>query len=321
MSADSFKRRDFLKLLGWSSLLCAVPQGCRPAVDPTIPVAMVKHADTGYAVFRAVELAGGFGFISPGDSVLIKIALNSPSPFPATTSPDMVRQVVSLLKAAGAGDIIVADKSPSWQDTEACLAQTGIQAAAVEAGARTVVFQDDDMVPVQPAGAVHWPGGFHVPALFSQVHHVIVLPTLRTHQMAGFTMGMKLFVGALPQEDRYAMHASPWFHQAIAEIALCTDRVRMSVLDARQGFNRGGPDSGNLIQPGMIIASPDLAAADAAGLALLRASGALVTGVWNNPVIRRGAEVLSPNLSGAAIKLAAEGVEGLERIKAQLRCS
>ncbi len=65
-----------------------------------------------------------------------------------------------------------------------------------------------------------WPRGFSIPALFDQVDHIIVLPTLRTHSGAGFTMGMKIFVGALPQDDRNVMHGSINFHKAIAENAL-----------------------------------------------------------------------------------------------------
>ncbi len=321
MSSGTFKRREFLKLLGCAPLLCAFPlnQGCKPLPGTTSSVALVKNADDAAAIAHAIDLAGGFGFLSPGDSVLIKVALNSPNPFPATTSPFMVGRIISLLKEHGAGDVFVGDQSPTWQDTRQCLEQTGIYQAILDAGAVPVIFQDGELIHVQPAGASHWPRGFSVPALFNQVDHIIVLPTLRTHSMAGFTMGMKIFVGALPQDDRTVMHGSLNFLKAIAEISLCTDKIRLSVLDARQGFNTDGPDSGNLITPGIVIASTDLVAADTVGLALLRASGAAGTAVWNHPIIRRGVEVRSPWLSAATLKLIAEGVDIIDDIKAQLR--
>ena len=321
MSSGVFKRREFLKLLGCAPLLCALPlnQGCKPSPGTTISsVSLVKNADDASAIARAVDLAGGFGFLSPGDSVLIKIALNSPNPFPATTSPFMVSRIVSLLKEHGAGEVFVGDQSPTWQDTRQCLEQTGIHQAILDAGAVPVIFQEGDLIHVQPDSAAHWQRGFSVPALFDQVDHIIVLPTLRTHSMAGFTMGMKIFVGALPQDDRNAMHGSLHFHKAIAEISLCTDKIRLSVLDARQGFNTGGPDSGNLITPGIVMASTDLVAADTVGLALLRASGAVGTTVWNHPIIRRGVEVHSPWLSPATLKLISEGVDNIDDIKDQL---
>ncbi|MCX5894303.1 MAG: DUF362 domain-containing protein, partial [Proteobacteria bacterium] len=252
MSQNNLDRREFLKLLGCSSLLLSLPtgSGCRGPATTSVSVSLVKNPDDAYSVKRAIELAGGLDFLHPGDSVLLKLALNSSNPFPATTSPVVVSELIGLLKKRHAGKIYVGDKSPAWQDTLDCMEKTGIYQAAVDAGAEVVVFEDEDMVPVKPENASHWPQGFSMPGIFNRVDHIIVLPTLRTHSLAGFTMGMKIFVGALPQTDRYSMHSSPLFRKAIAEIALCTDKFRLSLLDARQGFNSEGPDSGNLISPG-----------------------------------------------------------------------
>ena len=158
-----------------------------------------------------------------------------------------------------------------------------------------------------------------MPKIFTEVDHVVVLPTLRTHQMAGFTMGMKIFVGVLPQDERFAMHKSLAFFESIAEIALGTDKIRLSILDARQGFNSEGPDAGNLINPGIVIASKNLVAADAVGLALLKAEGAqILNTVWQHPTIKRGVQVHSPGLSSETLKLLTEGVDGIDAIKEQL---
>jgi uncharacterized protein (DUF362 family) len=115
------------------------------------------------------------------------------------------------------------------------------------------------------------------------------------------------------------MHGSLHFLKAIAEIALCTDKIRMSVLDARQGFNTDGPDSGNLITPGIVLASTDLVAADTVGLALLQVVGAAGAAVSTHPTISRGVEVHSPGLSPETLKLIAEGVDIIDDIKAPLR--
>ncbi len=326
MSIDKIDRRKFLKLVGCSSLLLTLPiiEGCQEKQPKTTSqVSLVKDSDETYALNRAIELVGGLDFLSPGDSVLLKLALNSSNPFPATTSPFVVSELIESLKDMGAGDIFVGDKSPTWQDTMNCLEETGIYQAAVDAGAEIAVFEDDDMVHVKPADAIHWPLGFSMPNLFKQVDHIIVLPTLRTHQLAGFTMGMKIFVGAIPQADRLAMHGSPNFLKAIAEIPLCTDKIRFSLLDARQGFNSGGPDSGNLITPDIIIASKDLIAADAVGLALLKAVGTTLelnnVSIWNHPTIKRGVQAYSPSLSFETIELLSEGVDNIEEILGQLR--
>jgi uncharacterized protein (DUF362 family) len=311
--------------MGYSSLLCALPvqQGCKNNLKTPIPVSLVNNSDDAYSISRAIELVNGFDFLKPGDSVLLKLALNSSNSFPATTSPYMVSQIVTLLKEHGAGDVFVGDKSPTWQDTINCMQKTGIYQAAQDAGAELVVFNDEDMIQVQPAQAIRWPDGFSMPKIFNQVEHIIVLPTLRTHQMAGFTMGMKIFVGALPQDDRFFIHKSLQFLEVIAEIALCTDKIRLSILDARQGFNSDGPDSGNLIKPDIVVASRDLVAADAVGLAMLKSIGTTTaltsTSVWNHPTIKRGIQVHSPDLSSDTLKLKAEGVDTIADIEDQLR--
>jgi uncharacterized protein (DUF362 family) len=322
---DDLDRREFLKLLGYSSLLLSVPllPGCEDAgVKTHALAALVKSTDHAFALKRAIQLVDGLSFLKPGDSVLLKLALNSPNPFPATTSPFVVQEIVALLKEHGAGDVLVGDKSPDWQDTLNCMKETGIHDAAVSAGARIVTFENEDMIAVQPEKAIHWPGGFFMPKIFTQVDHIIALPTLRTHQTAGFTMGMKIFVGALPQDDRFAMHRSVQFLESIAEISLGIANVRLSLLDARQGFNSGGPDSGDLIEPGIMIASTNLAAADAVGLALLKVIGTTpaltAIDVWDHPTIRRGIQIHSPGLSAATLKLLSEGVENIAAIKEQL---
>jgi uncharacterized protein (DUF362 family) len=318
---EMLDRRTFLKLMGWSSLAFTVPgtTACINKNKTPVYAALVKTADDDYSLRRALDLIDGLDFVRPGDSVLLKLALNSSNPFPATTSPFVVSEVVTLLKERGAGEVLVGDKSPSWQDTMNCLQQTGIYEAAIGAGAQVVVFEDKDMEAVKPENATHWPQGFSMPGVFSEVDHIVVLPTLRTHQMAGFTMGMKIFVGALPQNERAVMHSSPAFLESIAEIALGTDKIRLSILDARQGFNSKGPDAGNLIKPGIVIASKNLVAADAAGLALLKAEGAqILSTVWQHPTIKRGIQVHSPGLSSETLKLLSEGVENIDAIEEQL---
>ncbi|MCP4714538.1 MAG: DUF362 domain-containing protein [Deltaproteobacteria bacterium] len=319
-------RREFLKLIGSAPLLAplaAAFPGCIPApAGPPRTVALVKHNDDASALRQAVELAGGLDFLAPGDSVLLKIALNSCNSFPATTSPETITHLIGLLKEKGAGDIYVGDKSPTWQDTRACLKETGIADAVDAAGAELAVFEDDDMVPVQPADARFWPKGFSMPGIFNTVNHIIVLPTLRTHALADFTMGIKIMVGAIPQKDRFRMHSSAAFLQAIAEIMLCTDKLRLSVLDARQGFNRDGPDDGNLITPNIMIASHDIVAADIVGVALLQTTDTTPklkkTSVWHHPTIRHGIRVKSPGLGTSTLNIAAEGTDIIEEIQNKL---
>ncbi|MGA1869415.1 MAG: DUF362 domain-containing protein [bacterium] len=326
----TISRRQFIKLVGYSSLILSQPigGGCgsRPSQtksDTTFfTVSLVKDTDESYAIDRAIELAGGLNFILPGDTILLKLALNSPYPFPATTSPFIVAHLIKRLKERGAGEIYVGDKSPRWQDTMSCMEETGIYQTTVNAGAYIAIFEDNEMIPVKPVAATHWPVGFSIPTLFTRVDHIIALPTLRTHVHANFTMGIKSFVGALPQSDRDKMHNSLHFFERIAEIPLCTDKIRLSLLDARSGFNSEGPDSGNLITPGIIIASKNLVASDIAGLALLKSFGTTSqltsSDIWGHPTIKRAIEIYSPTLSIHTLNLVYEGIDNIEEIRNQL---
>lgn len=63
------------------------------------------------AVQETARAATDFGWLASGDSVLIKPALNSGNPYPATTSPEGIRAMVELLREKGAGRVIVSDMS------------------------------------------------------------------------------------------------------------------------------------------------------------------------------------------------------------------
>jgi len=61
------------------------------------------------AVRAAAESATDFSWLSKGDAVFIKPALNSGNPYPATTSPEAIGAVVEILKDKGARRVIVGD--------------------------------------------------------------------------------------------------------------------------------------------------------------------------------------------------------------------
>ena len=68
--------------------------------------------ENSYVLFKKiVEAATDFSWLSKGDRVLIKMALNSGNPYPATTDPWSVKCMVKLLREKGAGRILVGDKS------------------------------------------------------------------------------------------------------------------------------------------------------------------------------------------------------------------
>ena len=87
----------------------------------------------------------------------------------------------------------------------------------------------------------------------------------------------------------------PWgLKERLAEINLVV-RPSLIVMDGRQGFTDGGPDSGDLAHPGFIAAGSDPVAIDAIGLAHLRLEGANRAigegSVWAIPMMKRAVEI------------------------------
>ena len=289
----------------------------RNPVPSTTQVAMVRARDGLEAVNRAIEVAGGFDFIQPGQTVLIKPAMNSSNPFPATTDPAVVALVTELCRQRGAGLVVVADKPFFLKRADIVMQKSGIGPAAQGAGAEVVPLDDVEWTEIENPFAEHWGGSFAVPTLLSEVDHVIYLPTVRTHVLARFTMSLKNSVGLLGRWNCFFMHVSPSLPERIAEINLAV-RPSFYLLDGRKVFVEGGPDKGAEQAPGIVFAGRDPVACDAMGVALLKTLGTRKdlqnTSVWNQRMIRRAVQ-LGLGVDGPGkIEVKAEGVDEADKI-------
>jgi len=297
----NFSRRDFLKmvsLLGTTILLGKFFPLKQQAKTSAVLVGIARGDSVADSVRRAINLAGGLDFIKSGESVLIKPNVNSDHSHPGTTNPEVVLEVVKMVKEKNPQRIIVADRSNPWWDTLKAMKKVGIYEAAVKGGAEVVVFGQGGYVRVNPENSRHWPNGFRIPRLVKQVDHVISLPVTKTHIIADFTMGIKNWVGVIPPSDRNYLHSKEeerdFFGSMISEIHLAR-KPSFLVMDATRVFVSGGPSRGDLAEPGLVIASSDLVANDVTGLALLKTLGTIEEiqkkSVWEQPQIKRAVEL------------------------------
>jgi uncharacterized protein (DUF362 family) len=172
------------------------------------------------AVEEVIRLAGGLSFIRAGDSVLLKPAVNSGRPYPATTDPEVVHVMAKLVQAVG-GRPFVADRTMFLRSTKAAFEQTGILEAARAAGIPCLALEDEDVVAVRHPLAAHWPERtVEIYRPVAEADHVIDLCTPRTHRLGGFTMAMKNLVGVVSGAARPGMHLGPGFQERLAEIAI-----------------------------------------------------------------------------------------------------
>ncbi|MCK6578865.1 MAG: DUF362 domain-containing protein [Anaerolineae bacterium] len=249
------------------------------------------------AVTNTLTAATDFSWLRQGDSVFLKVASNSNLPPPSVTSPAVLEGVIAALKAAGAGTITVGDMSGAQfvrhladrtiGSTRENMRRNGLLAAAEAAGAAVHCFEEVPFerayLPGVPTGAHHWGESLQVAEILDRVDHVINLPRLGKHVLAGASLGLKNAVGWISDHSRMVLHRDAATFQAkIAElntIPQLMNKQRLTLTLADRALTTYGPDAGYalpLSRP-LIIASDDVVSHDQ--IALL----ALVWARWQTP--------------------------------------
>ncbi len=213
-----------------------------------------------------------------GKRVALKANYNSQDPFPASTHIDTFGTLVDALKEKGAS-LVLAERSGAG-DTREVLKETGVLELANKKGVDIVILNElksSDWIRIQPERA-HWKKGFLFPKIFEDADAIVQTCCLKTHGFSGFTMSLKNSVGmvAAGGQDGYnymdELHSSSYRGQMIAEINTAYE-PEFIIMDGIKGFSKGGPATGTLIEPGIMIASRDRVALDAVGVAVLRIYG------------------------------------------------
>lgn len=262
-----------------------------------------------------------------GKTVALKANFNSSDEFPASTHIDTLSALVVALKEAGAKEITLAERS-GMGNTNDVLRDRGAFELSRKLGFRVVVIDDlpeDRLARVNPEGS-HWRKGFLVAKIFREADKVVQTCCLKTHAYGGhFTMSLKNSVGlAAKFEPDYShnymqeLHYSPDQRLMIAEInqAYMTDLILM---DGMKAFVSGGPASGALVSPGVMLAGTDRVAMDAVGVAILRIFGTTpqVSGgkIFEQQQIARAAELGIGVRSPDEIDLQPVGDESVEFVQ------
>lgn len=314
-------RRGFLKVAGSAVVfgLSAIEGLSRAVVAPSARVGMANMGSASASARRAIELAGGMDFIKNGQTVLVKPNVNSPDPFPGSSNPESLLEILKLIKERDPQKIIVADGSnPSWVTIDT-MKKVGIYDVVMETGAEVIGFEAVPWVLVNPAGAVSWGPGFFISSVTTQVDHIINVAMVKTHSNATFTMSLKNHVGITNLDSRHTMHGFDrvTLERMIAEINLAV-KPSLNILDGTKAFVTGGPFSGDMVEPKTIIASKDRVAADVTGLALLKTFGTVDRiqnrSVWEQDQIKHAVEIGIGVGNGAQIELASDGVTQLPQI-------
>lgn len=289
-------RRSVLAL-AWatlaSTLLKRAPLSLRAQESLTTRVHLHAYepqtTDVADAVLAALEAATDFRWLAPGDSVFLKVASNSNRPPPAVTSPDVLEPIIRRLREAGAGTIYLGDMSGAYfvrhladqtkGSTRENMRQNGLLQAAEAAGATIHCFEEVPFgrayVPGIPPGAHHWGDDLRVAEILDQVDHVINLPRLGSHVLAGYSLGLKNAIGWISDHSRMVLHRDGDSFQAkVAEvnaIPQLREKMRLTLTLVDWALTTYGPDAGYrlpLAHP-VILASDDVVSHDQIALLTL----------------------------------------------------
>jgi uncharacterized protein (DUF362 family) len=280
-------------------------------------------------------LLGKFGLQDfSGKRVAIKANFNSADPFPASTHLDTLRAIVETLKGANASSITLAERS-GMGDTQEVLEQMGVLDLSRQLGFNTIVLDDvgkQDWVKFEHEGT-HWLRGFHIAKVFLDADKMVQTCCLKTHRFGGhFTLSLKNSVGLVAKkvpggiyDYMWELHGSPYQRQMIAEINNHY-KADLVVMDGIEAFITGGPEQGERVAPGVLLASHDRVAIDAVGVSILKMYGARgkvgEADVFEQDQLRRAAELGIGVKSADEIELTPLNQESqpeAERIEAVLK--
>jgi uncharacterized protein (DUF362 family) len=214
-------------------------------------------------------------------TVAMKANFNSADPFPASTHIDTLENIVKILKESGSSEITLAERSGMGKTREV-LEQNGVFDLSEKLGFKVVVLDEEDReawVKIDK-NDTHWLRGFYISKIFLDADKVVQICCLKTHRFGGhFTMSLKNSIGLVARRIpkgfynyMWELHDSPHQRLIIAEVNKFY-KTDLIIMDAIKAFVKGGPESGELIEPNLILASKDRIAIDAVGVAILKYYG------------------------------------------------
>jgi uncharacterized protein (DUF362 family) len=240
------------------------------------------------SIAAAVDAIGGFSLVvGRGDTILLKPNFNTADPFPASSDPAFVRAVIELLYDHGASRVVLGESSSS--STKRVLIETGMLDEARRAGAEVVIFDEGEWVRVEVGGLYLKRVALAAAARWAE--KIVYLPCLKTHRWARFTLSLKLAMGFVRPRDRWVMH----LHRLQEKVAELNTVIHpdLIIMDGRRCFISGGPDKGEVREPGLILASGDRVAIDAEALRVIKGypGNSLKKDIWNYAQLKRAIQL------------------------------
>ena len=237
---------------------------------------------------RAVTLLGPLtDTIGRGDKVLLKPNFNSADPPPASTALDFFKAVLEMLLDLGARVTVGESSGGIWRPTRKVFHSLGLYQLTRSLGVELLDFDSD---------YPHWLKvkieGDYLPTVVMpraayEADRLVYLPCLKTHFLARYSGALKLAFGFVHPGDRRDFHIR-YREEKLAEINLAW-QPDLILMDGRKAFVTGGPQRGQVVEPGLILASGDPVAIDVEAVKILlsyQAKNKLLPDPWQHPQIQ-----------------------------------
>jgi len=251
-------------------------------------VLLSKVAATGNlkeVILKAVDLIGGFNkAIDKGDQVLLKPNFNSADSPPASSDPQFLKAIVELLFEHGAGRVIVGESSWQLQSTRKALDRTGTLSALKDSGAEIAFFDEEKYVKVNVDGEYLKRVSLSEKAM--QADKIVYSCCMKTHFRADFSLSLKLAFGFTKKRERNGFHMRH-LKEKLIDLNLVV-HPNLIIMDGRKCFITGGPFSGDVRNPNIILASGDRVAIDVESIKILESfkGSKLKNNPWSYTQIR-----------------------------------
>jgi len=234
---------------------------------------VMDSGDIRASVGKAIALLGHLETaIKRGDKVLIKPNFNSPDPLPGSTDLVFLRGILEIFLEAGARVTIGESSGGIWRPTRNVFRKLGVFELARHLDVELIAFEDKDADWVKIKIDGDYLNTVTMPRSAYEADKIVYLPCMKTHGIARFSGALKLPVGFMHPGERRALHTRH-LEQKVAEINLCW-QPDLIVMDGRKAFVSGGPDKGQMVEPGLVLASGDLVAIDIEAMKIILTYGA-----------------------------------------------
>lgn len=275
------------------------------AAPDAVGLSLVRVSDfaDGVAACRSVLEGVDFSWLRPGDRVLVKVASNSGNRHPAVTNPAAVTAMAGALFAQGAGEVLVGDQAGVQQvrltrdeerfsSTREMFERNLLLDAIDRAGATPHFFEDhgftDGYIEATHPRPHLWQRPMMIPRVVTEVDHIVSLPRLSAHVLAGYTLALKSSIGFLRDDSRHHLHhRAATFYEKFVDVNYCAeihDRLRLVFTFAEKLLLHTGPDRGTIVDadPAIALWSANIAHHDTVGAALFTFFNDTVAGEGDN---------------------------------------